>query len=163
MSALDFERLLDALSDAVEAVTPRNMSALPFVRYRGSEPFDSLTDGWRLFAWDTSGDLVLSGSGADPAGAQSDAGGCWWALRLKLRIQYPAHWRDSEGLVDPTQRGLDSLQVVDVLDLHTALCLGDPMSAATGASYYALEMVRSYKVGTQRHVEYRLGWYEPAP
>ncbi len=161
MAALDFERLIDALSTAVEAVVPRSMPGLPFLRYRGATPFEQLGDGFRQFAWDTTGDLVLSGSGADPLGAQSDAAGCWWALRLKLRVQYPQHWHDASGEVDATARGLDVLQVADVIDLHAALCLADPMSAATGATYYALELVRSYKVGAYRHTELVLRWFEP--
>lgn len=157
---LQLDLAIDALSTAVEAVTPPKLAAFPFQRYRGATPFDDADDSAiRAFLWDTAGDLVMTGSPSDgDRGPSQDGEGTWYRLDLLLRIRYPKWWVP-EG--DTNARGADVLQLGDVLAITDRLTQQDPLGAgAMTLGYFAVELRRANRVGQVRQALYKLLWLE---
>jgi hypothetical protein len=156
MADLNFQKALDLLYAAVEAVTPRVLPVFGFKRYTGGVPLEECDDGIRWFQWFDSGDVLTEAPGDEVPKAGADF--VWYRTDLELRILYPKHLL-VKG--DTTYRGLPGLRVADVIDLNKALMFSDPLAMLPAdAEYMALQLRRSSLSGRIRSLLYRFSWLE---
>lgn len=150
MADSNIELIFDALSAAVEAVTPAVLEGYRFTQHQGSTPLGEGDDtqGLRFFEWIDSGDFKVGA----PA---SDASSGWYTTTLELRIFYPKTFL-IEGYA--ASRGLAGVRMRDRVDLNKALMYGDPIAASF--DYKLLQLVNARMVDKILSMTYLVSWSE---